>query len=193
MENNILKQRAAVRANIFQAFNIEKGVATGLLKSEEEVSPFEYEEWKNGLTKAEFEEFEKAKRNDGDIHPNGKWVWRASANGGKGDWRVIKNSGRKTATTSASKTLTTDKQSSETKKNGNTSSLSLKEKRELRKKIKESPNFASKMENEVVKHFGAELKKKYGSDDFSDIYDKVGEDKFDDVFMSYVYRLYKKE
>ena len=31
--------------------------------------------------------FEKA-RKVGDMHPNGKWVWRQSANGGKGDWRV---------------------------------------------------------------------------------------------------------
>lgn len=27
---------------------------------------------------------------DGDLHPNGKWYWNAAANGGKGDWRVIK-------------------------------------------------------------------------------------------------------
>lgn len=33
--------------------------------------------------------FEKAHQ-DGDMHPNGKWVWRLSANRGKGDWRVIK-------------------------------------------------------------------------------------------------------
>lgn len=33
--------------------------------------------------------FEKAHQ-DGDIHPNGKWYWKQSANGGKGDWRVIK-------------------------------------------------------------------------------------------------------
>ena len=26
---------------------------------------------------------------DGEIHPNGKWVWVSSANGGKGDWRVL--------------------------------------------------------------------------------------------------------
>lgn len=31
--------------------------------------------------------FEKA-RTDGEMHPNGKWVWRSSANNGKGDWRV---------------------------------------------------------------------------------------------------------
>lgn len=26
----------------------------------------------------------------GDIHPNGKWYWESSVNGGNGDWRVIK-------------------------------------------------------------------------------------------------------
>ncbi len=31
----------------------------------------------------------KSKHKDGDIHPNGKWVWVASAAGGNGDWRVI--------------------------------------------------------------------------------------------------------
>ena len=32
--------------------------------------------------------FEKAKHQDGDMHPNGKWVWVSSAAGGKGDWRT---------------------------------------------------------------------------------------------------------
>lgn len=31
----------------------------------------------------------KSKHKDGDIHPNGKWVWVASAANGNGDWRVI--------------------------------------------------------------------------------------------------------
>ena len=31
----------------------------------------------------------KSRHNDGDIHPNGKWVWVASAANGNGDWRVI--------------------------------------------------------------------------------------------------------
>lgn len=26
---------------------------------------------------------------DGDIHPNGKWIWISTASGGKGDWRTI--------------------------------------------------------------------------------------------------------
>lgn len=45
------------------------------------------------LSKAEeYDDLEKARvvRQDGDIHPNGKWVWVSSAAGGKGDWRVIK-------------------------------------------------------------------------------------------------------
>jgi len=35
--------------------------------------------------------FEKAHSN-GEMHPNGKWIWNSSANGGKGDWRVKKTS-----------------------------------------------------------------------------------------------------
>lgn len=31
----------------------------------------------------------KSRHKDGDIHPNGKWVWVASAANGNGDWRVI--------------------------------------------------------------------------------------------------------
>lgn len=46
------------------------------------------------ISKAEegFDDIEKARvvRQDGDIHPNGKWVWSSQAAGGKGDWRVIK-------------------------------------------------------------------------------------------------------
>ena len=30
-----------------------------------------------------------SRHKDGDIHPNGKWVWVASAANGNGDWRVI--------------------------------------------------------------------------------------------------------
>ena len=35
--------------------------------------------------------------NHGDVHPNGKWYWESSANGGKGDWRTIKGAGKATA------------------------------------------------------------------------------------------------
>ena len=85
--------------------DIEKAV-------DDEVNPFEMAEWGNSLTKAELDEFEKAKHQDGDMHPNGKWVWRQSANGGKGDWRVAnpKRGGgaRKTAVTSSVGSQKTD-------------------------------------------------------------------------------------
>lgn len=108
MENDILKHRMAVISNIEKSFGeeiIEKGF-------EDEVNPFERLEWENSLTKAELDEFEKAKHQDGDMHPNGKWVWRQSANGGKGDWRVAnpKRGGgaRKTATAAPAATVKTD-------------------------------------------------------------------------------------
>ena len=44
--------------------------------------------------------FEKA-RTDGEMHPNGRWVWRSSANNGKGDWRVAKPGGSKATTVRA--------------------------------------------------------------------------------------------
>lgn len=48
---------------------------------------------------------------DGDLHPNGKWYWNASVNGGKGDWRVIKKttSSKPVSTTTPKSTSTTDK------------------------------------------------------------------------------------
>lgn len=69
---------------------------------EDEINPFEKEAWKASLSKAELDEFEKAKHADGDMHPNGKWVWRSSANGGKGDWRVASKESSGTKTTAAS-------------------------------------------------------------------------------------------
>lgn len=55
-------------------------------------------------------------RKVGDMHPNGKWVWRASANGGKGDWRVAKPSrgGGAKKTAVASTTSITQKQDDNT-------------------------------------------------------------------------------
>lgn len=74
---------------------------------DDEINPFEREAWEASLSKAELDEFEKAKHQDGDMHPNGKWVWRSSANGGKGDWRVAspsKRGGGGTTKSTASKT-----------------------------------------------------------------------------------------
>lgn len=46
------------------------------------------EEIRNNILKGFDDELEKAHK-DGDLHPNGKWVWVSSAAGGKGDWRKI--------------------------------------------------------------------------------------------------------
>ena len=60
---------------------------------DDEINPFERAAWEakqDEIRKAyetlclDYDEFEKAKHQDGDMHPNGKWVWRASANGGQG-------------------------------------------------------------------------------------------------------------
>ena len=89
---DILKHQNMVRNNIMKSFEAETSEDSLEKSFEDEVNPFEMEAYKSELTKAELDEFEKAKHNDGDMHPNGKWVWRQSANGGKGDWRVAKPS-----------------------------------------------------------------------------------------------------
>lgn len=89
---DILKHQNMVRNNIMKSFGVEISEDSLEKSFEDEVNPFEMEAYKSELTKAELDEFEKAKHQDGDMHPNGKWVWRQSANGGKGDWRVAKPS-----------------------------------------------------------------------------------------------------
>lgn len=73
MDEIIKKHRAMVAERLYQGF-----------------SPVH----RDTLSKAQeaFDDIEKARvvRQDGDIHPNGKWVWSSQAAGGKGDWRVIK-------------------------------------------------------------------------------------------------------
>lgn len=62
MENPILAKRKLVQDRIEKSFD-------------------------SGINVPEEVEMEKAHQ-DGEIHPNGKWVWVSSANGGKGDWRT---------------------------------------------------------------------------------------------------------
>lgn len=102
--DDILKHQNMVRNNIMKSFGAETSEDSLEKSFEDEVNPFEMEAYKSELTKAELDEFEKAKHQDGDMHPNGKWVWRQSANGGKGDWRVAKPSrgGGSSKTTSSS-------------------------------------------------------------------------------------------
>ena len=63
MFEEIRRKREEIRNNILKSFNSD-------------------------LMKGFDDEFEKAHK-DGDMHPNGKWVWVSSAAGGKGDWRKI--------------------------------------------------------------------------------------------------------
>lgn len=72
MFEELNKRRQAVAYNIAKSFenDIEKAIEAGY-------DP----EGGDG------DEVEKAHQ-DGDMHPNGKWVWVSSANGGKGDWRT---------------------------------------------------------------------------------------------------------
>lgn len=95
---DILKHQNMVRNNIMKSFGAETSEDSLEKSFEDEVNPFEMEAYKSELTKAELDEFEKAKHQDGDMHPNGKWVWRQSANGGKGNWRVAKPGGSKATT-----------------------------------------------------------------------------------------------
>ena len=74
MENDILKHRKAVQENILKSFGVE--VSEDML--------------------------EKA-HNHGDVHSNGKWYWESSANGGKGDWRTIKEAGKAAPATNSAK------------------------------------------------------------------------------------------
>lgn len=94
---DILKHQNMVRNNIMKSFGAETSEDSLEKSFEDEVNPFEMEAYKSELTKAELDEFEKAKHQDGDMHPNGKWVWRQSANGGKGDWRVAKKGSSSTS------------------------------------------------------------------------------------------------
>lgn len=63
MFEEIRRKREEIRNNILKGFNSD-------------------------LMKGFDDELEKAHK-DGDLHPNGKWVWVSSAAGGKGDWRKI--------------------------------------------------------------------------------------------------------
>lgn len=103
---DILKHQNMVRNNIMKSFEAETSEDSLEKSFEDEVNPFEMEAYKSELTKAELDEFEKAKHQDGDMHPNGKWVWRQSTNGGKGDWRVVnpKRGGGSRAAASSAKT-----------------------------------------------------------------------------------------
>ena len=97
---DILKHQNMVRNNIMKSFGAETSEDSLEKSFEDEVNPFEMEAYKSELTKAELDEFEKAKHQDGDMHPNGK-----------GDWRVAKPSrgGGAKKTAPAASTTTSQK------------------------------------------------------------------------------------
>ena len=70
MKNPFIQRQMELRQRMISGFS-------GILVSSDEVQKGE-----------DYIELEKAHK-DGDMHPNGKWVWVSSANGGKGDWRTI--------------------------------------------------------------------------------------------------------
>ena len=69
-----------------------------------------------GVTESEIDDLEKGSHYDGEVHPNGKWVWVASAANGKGDWRVKKQS---VPTTAPASTETASTQSHDIKSSKN--------------------------------------------------------------------------
>ena len=74
------------------------------------------------IEKAEDTDLEKAHK-DGDPHPNGKWVWVSSANGGKGDWRTINGKTHKSHTAAAAGVKSWDKSDSFNKKGSDENKL----------------------------------------------------------------------
>lgn len=74
------------------------------------------------IEKAEETDLEKAHK-DGDLHPNGKWVWVSSANGGKGDWRTINGKTHKSHTAAAAGVKSWDKSDSFNKKGSDENKL----------------------------------------------------------------------
>ena len=124
---DILKHQNMVLNNIMKSFGVEISEDSLEKGVEDEINPFEMEAYKSDLTKAELDEFEKAKHQDGDMHPNGKWVWRQSANGGKGDWRVAKpGSSKDTAGSAAASTRSSGSTASTDKKQVSNSKISFK-------------------------------------------------------------------
>lgn len=121
--DDILKHQNVVRNNIMKSFGVKNSEDSLEKGFEDEINPFEMEAYKSELTKSELDEFEKAKHQDGDMHPNGKWVWRQSANGGKGDWRVAKSShvGGSLKTTSSSTSSDSKTTNKEDDRNGENS------------------------------------------------------------------------
>lgn len=91
-EKIIQKNRKAVADRIHKSLNIELQLSEGETRDKTVKKAFSDElssVYNKVISHEEFwEEMQKAHK-DGDMHPNGKWVWVSSANGGRGDWRTL--------------------------------------------------------------------------------------------------------
>lgn len=78
--NNMTANEIAEMANIQREIMKQKSAVKKSFDDEMGISDAYRELFGDDLEKA---------HQDGDMHPNGKWVWVSSANGGKGDWRTL--------------------------------------------------------------------------------------------------------
>lgn len=90
-EKIIQGNRETVANRIRKSFNIDFQLSEGETEGKTVKKAFSNElssVYNKAISHEEFwEEMQKAHK-DGDMHPNGKWVWVSSANGGRGDWRT---------------------------------------------------------------------------------------------------------
>lgn len=111
-EKIIQKNRENVANRIRKSLNIELQLSEGETEGKVVKKALDNDltsTFSKALGHEEFwEEMQKAHK-DGDMHPNGKWIWVSSANGGRGDWRT---SGGRTH----SKSSSTSKESESEKK-----------------------------------------------------------------------------
>lgn len=162
---DILKHQNMVRNNIMKSFGVEISENSLEKSFEDEINPFEMEAYKSELTKAELDWFEKAKHQDGDMHPNGKWVWRQSANGGKGDWRVAnprRGGGSSKTTSSASnadQSSANNNQQPSNQPNASSSSSDTSESSDSKKQsVEKTPDTMVGLYKELSDKFGQENK-----------------------------------
>ena len=90
-EKIIQGNRETVANRIRKSFNIDFQLSEGETEGKTVKKAFSNElssVYNKAISHEEsWEEMQKAHK-DGDMHPNGKWVWVSSANGGRGDWRT---------------------------------------------------------------------------------------------------------
>lgn len=179
-----------------KSFNIDFQLSEGETEGKTVKKAFSNElssVYNKAISHEEFwEEMQKAHK-DGDMHPNGKWVWVSSANGGRGDWRTA--GGR---THSKSSSVKSSDKEEETKSKlddhaKNASDEALKKviqsenasdelkaaaKKELKNREKESSSDSKKDEFEFKSRPGYKTGKFIQGDGYSVAYAKYGDDRY---------------